>query len=166
MAGSGTATGAGVVGIADLKVLRHSGQLITHGLGSCVAVLGYDALREVGGLLHFVSPAAAKDPQEATRTPATYADSGIKALLWALQCAGARKEHLRFHLVGGACMSGGAGVLNIGKKNVLAARKALWSAGGLVESEHVGGTASRTVRMDVASGQVQLRLGTGELINL
>jgi chemotaxis receptor (MCP) glutamine deamidase CheD len=45
----------------------------------------------------------------------------------------------------------------IGKKNVLVARKQLWQLGYLIEGEVVGGTASRSVTLDVAAGDLDIR---------
>lgn len=52
-------------------------------------------------------------------------------------------------------------MFNIGKRNHLAMRKIFWKAGVMVHAEDVGGLASRTVRLEVASGRVLLR-GAGE----
>ena len=40
---------------------------------------------------------------------------------------------------------------------MLAMRKIFWKAGVIVHKEEIGGTSSRTVSIDVASGRVQLR---------
>jgi chemotaxis protein CheD len=37
-------------------------------------------------------------------------------------------------------------------------RKIFWKAGVIVHKEEVGGTLSRTVKIDVATGRVQLRV--------
>jgi chemotaxis protein CheD len=49
------------------------------------------------------------------------------------------------------------GTFNIGKKNLLAMRKIFWKAGVLVRKEEIGGVASRTVKIEVATGKVMLR---------
>ena len=54
-------------------------------------------------------------------------------------------------------MIDGEGVFNIGKRNLLAARKILWQNGVIVRSEAVGGVVSRTVKLEVGSGQLWLR---------
>jgi chemotaxis protein CheD len=50
------------------------------------------------------------------------------------------------------------GVFNIGKRNCLALRKLLWKAGVMVSGEDLGGTVSRTVRLDVGRGEFWLRV--------
>jgi len=49
------------------------------------------------------------------------------------------------------------GMFNIGKRNTLAVRKALWKAGLMVHGEDVGGSSSRTVRLDLSDGRVWVR---------
>jgi chemotaxis protein CheD len=48
-------------------------------------------------------------------------------------------------------------VFNIGKRNHLALRKILWKAGILVEVEAVGGSDSRTIRLEIGTGRVLMR---------
>ena len=55
------------------------------------------------------------------------------------------------------------GIFNIGKRNYLSTRKILWKAGVLIQAEAVGGTLSRTVRLEVGTGRFLLRSpGEGE----
>ena len=49
------------------------------------------------------------------------------------------------------------GVFNIGKRNQLAVRKALWKAGLLTLSEDLGGQGSRTVRLNLETGTFWIR---------
>ena len=41
-------------------------------------------------------------------------------------------------------------------------KKLFWKNGVMVDKEHVEGNVSRTVRLDIATGEVRLRLGYGE----
>ncbi len=51
------------------------------------------------------------------------------------------------------------GAFNIGKRNYLAMRKIFWKAGVMVQAEVVGGSVSRTVRLEVATGKMFLKQG-------
>jgi chemotaxis protein CheD len=84
-----------------------------------------------------------------------YADTGIPDLFHRAYACGAEKSRLIVRLVGGAQVLDPNGVFNIGKKNHVACRKILWAAGVLVHAEEVGGTISRTVRLQVESGVLQ-----------
>jgi chemotaxis protein CheD len=59
-------------------------------------------------------------------------------------------------LAGGAKIMDMNDTFQIGKRNVLAIKKALWALGTGVVSEDVGGTISRTVTIDLGTGVVSL----------
>ncbi|MCI9423179.1 MAG: chemotaxis protein CheD, partial [Dorea sp.] len=44
------------VGIADMKMTRQEGILITYALGSCIGVSFYDPMIKLGALLHIMLP--------------------------------------------------------------------------------------------------------------
>jgi chemotaxis protein CheD len=152
------------VGIADCQLSSEPGDVIvTHALGSCVAVAIHDPVAKVGGLLHLMLPESALDAEKAKRNPYMFADTGIPMLFHAAYHRGAEKRRISVYLAGGAQVMDDKGVFNIGKRNTLAVRKILWKAGVLVKGEAVGGTQSRTVRLEVGSGAFWLRdNGCGE----
>jgi chemotaxis protein CheD len=49
----------------------------------------------------------------------------------------------------------------IGKRNYLAVRKAFWKLGVYIDQEDVGGTETRSLRLDLATGQIDMRKGAG-----
>jgi hypothetical protein len=53
-------------------------------------------------------------------------------------------------------------VFDIGKRNHLALRKILWKAGVLLSGEAVGGTTSRTVRLEIDGGRLWLQEACGQ----
>lgn len=151
-----------VVGVADCRVSNDpESVLVTYALGSCIAVMIHDPVAGVGGLLHFMLPESALDRAKAQQNPSMFADTGIPNLFHRAYELGADKKRLVVTAAGGAQMMDPDGHFNIGKRNHLAMRKIFWKAGVLVKSEDIGGTASRTVRLEVGSGKVLLR-GTGE----
>jgi chemotaxis protein CheD len=66
-------------------------------------------------------------------------------------------------LAGGSSVMDPRGVFNIGKRNQLAVRKALWKAGLLTLSEDLGGQGSRTVRLELATGTFWIRAAGTDL---
>jgi chemotaxis protein CheD len=151
-----------VVGMADGRVSnRPESHLITYALGSCVAVTLHDPVSRVGGLLHIMLPESSLDKEKASANPYMFADTGIPLLFHQAYGAGAQKSRLVVRIAGGAQVMDDQGVFNIGKRNSLAVRKILWRAGVLVKGEEVGGSESRTVRLEVGSGRVFLRTGRG-----
>ena len=45
-----------VVGIADMKMARQNGMLITYALGSCIGICLYDPLIQLASLVHIMLP--------------------------------------------------------------------------------------------------------------
>ncbi|WP_263409918.1 chemotaxis protein CheD [Terriglobus tenax] len=151
------------VGISDCVVSADpQGVIATHALGSCIAVAIYDPVAGVSGLLHFMLPDSATDPERARTRPYMFADSGIPTFFRMSYELGAVKQRLKVALIGGAQVLGTNDVFQIGKRNHVAARKILWKAGVMVHHEDVGGEDPRTVHMDVSSGRVVISHGGRE----
>jgi len=146
------------VGVGDCKVSDAAGSVLaTYALGSCIAVAIHDPVAAVGGLLHFMLPESSLNPDKASENPFMFADTGIPLLFHAAYDLGAEKRRLVVRAAGGAQVMDESGVFNIGKRNNLALRKILWRAGVMIHGEEIGGTASRTVRLEVATGRFWVR---------
>ncbi len=149
-----------VIGIADCGIADSPGQVLTtYALGSCIGVTMHDAKSGLGGLLHFMLPDSSLDPARARQNPYVFADTGIALLLEKLRARGAAPKRLVVRAAGGAQMIDREGIFEIGKRNCLAMRKLLWKAGVLIDAEAVGGTQSRTMRLEIGSGRVWLHEG-------
>lgn len=146
------------VGIADYKVTKGPGRLITLGLGSCVGVGIYDPSTHIAGLLHIMLPDSTKFNKVTNQ--AKFADLGIPLLLQEMYRAGARRHGLVAKLVGGAQMFTGADdklTLNIGERNVEKTREILKQSGIKIIAEDVGGNRGRTMILDATDGKVYVR---------
>ena len=64
-----------IVGIADMKIARAEGVLITYALGSCVGICLYDPFIKLGGMVHIMLPEALASGNQNVYK---YADTGIK----------------------------------------------------------------------------------------
>jgi len=149
-----------VIGIGEFAVTaKGDAEVVTHALGSCVAVCLWDPVTHVTGMLHFLLPEAKLNPERAAKQPATFADAGIPLLFQAAYKIGAVKARLRVHLLGGAAVTGGPGGLDVGRRNALMAKKLLWQNGVLVKGESLGGTDSRTVSLAAADGRILVTRG-------
>src|SRR5512136_1261955 len=104
------------VGIAQLVLCRAPEQLACLGLGSCIAVVLYDPVSKIGGMVHVLLPKAPAKCQNEEK----YADSGIKKLYARVLERGAFKETLVAKLIGGAQMftNLNIAIANIGRENI------------------------------------------------
>lgn len=150
-----------IVGIGEVGVAADRATIVTHALGSCVAVCAWDAMARVGGLLHFLLPEGRIHPERALEQPAAFADCGVPLLLHSLESAGARRDRCRVYLIGGAetDVESMAPLLCVGRRNVQAARRVLGRHGLQIQAAEVGGRRARTVHLDVASGAIVVTSG-------
>jgi chemotaxis protein CheD len=134
--------------------------LITHGLGSCIAVMTYDPGLKLAGMLHFQLPTSALSPGRALESPGTFADTGIPLLFERMYALGSRKPSIQVKVAGGGTFHGDSGTFDIGKRNYTMMRKIFWKAQVLVAKEDCGGSRSRTARLFVDTGQTTIQSGS------
>jgi chemotaxis protein CheD len=158
----GTPTGGSlhrvVIGIGEAAIAGPDAYIVTHALGSCVAVCLWDPDAKIGAMLHFLLPESRVNPERAKTQPGTFADTGIPLLIAEAMKHGLNKKRCRAHLFGGAAL-GVQGGLDVGKRNALAARRLLWQQGIFVHAEALGGTEPRTVNFSVSDGLYQVSCG-------
>lgn len=148
-----------IVRVAELIVRQAPAQLDALGLGSCVAVILHDPEARVGGLAHVLLPTAAVG-ERPDATPGRYAQSAVPALLEAVLAAGAARHRVVARLVGGATMFRNLtapGLIAIGERNTVAARRALDTLSLPLVAEAVGGDYGRSVRFDLEAGTITVR---------
>lgn len=147
-----------VIGIGEFAISAEpEAVIVTHALGSCVAVCLWDPTARVGGMIHVLLPDSKINPTRAEVQPAAFADTGIPLLFRTAYQYGVEKRRCRVQLIGGASIAGAPQVeQSVGKRNVLAVRQLLWRNGVLIEREVVGGTSARNVTLDLSDGSVQL----------
>jgi chemotaxis protein CheD len=119
------------IGVAEFYVTHNPHILACFGLGSCVGVALYDARKKIGGLAHVMLP-----------------------------------RDIRAKVVGGACMFSIPGAVNprnvpgpslgmqIGDRNIEAAKNTLKEFGIPLKAEDTGGSYGRTMRFDISNGKV------------
>jgi|KBSSwiStaDraftv2_1062776.scaffolds.fasta_scaffold02218_18 chemotaxis protein CheD len=157
-----------LVGISELEVARAPAVIGALGLGSCVAIILHDAEAKIGGLAHVLlpSPGVGRRKQD---LPARYATTAVEGLLVRLRELGAATPRMTARLVGGASMFAGLqppGTIQMGERNVHAARDSLHRHGIRLIGEVVGGDYGRSVELDVETGKVRVSSymhGTTEL---
>lgn len=150
------------VDMADMKIERRPVSLVTN-VGSCVAICIHDPINKCGGLAHIMLPSSRICRKEVLNSK--YADTAVPALTKALQKSGKCSFALSAKIAGGANMfpNLNSNSMNIGSKNVEAVKQALAEHGIKLLSEDVTGTYGRKVTFNVATGEVKVRNGKGDV---
>ena len=155
-----------VVKVAEWAAERGEGVLVTLGLGSCVAIMLYDAESRAGAMAHVLLPSISLARDISNR--AKFPETAVPLLIERLKALGADPRRLSAKLAGGASMFSQLatpGTIQMGERNVLAARSALRGAGIPIVREAVGGQRGRSVRFHLKDGRVEIRsVGTNELV--
>lgn len=143
-----------LVGIAQMVILKAPERICCMGLGSCVAIFLYDDLTKIGGVVHVLLPKAPRGASIVNK----YANTAVVRLLEEMLAKGARREHLRAKLVGGAQMFPNLNikVADIGRQNIDEAKKTLKWLGIYIAAEDTLGNHGRSATFDLETGRVSI----------
>jgi chemotaxis protein CheD len=147
-----------IVKVADWAAERGDGVIVTLGLGSCVAIMLHDAETKAGAMAHVLLPSRSLARDSAN--PAKFPETAVPFLVDCLKRLGADPRRLVAKLAGGASMFSQLvtpGTIQMGERNVLAARSVLRAAGIPIMRESVGGERGRSIRFHVCDGRVEIR---------
>lgn len=154
-----------VVGVGSYHVSKEPVRLVCISLGSCVAISIHDARRDIGGLSHAMLPfyGDGRDKVNAAK----YVDTSIYLMVDDILENGMRKRELKAKISGGAQMFSyiNSDSLDIGSRNIDAAREVLKKEGIRLVAEDVGGHRGRTVHFDVVSGGMSIQ-ASGEIVRV
>lgn len=151
-----------VAGVAEMAISADPADtIITHALGSCLGIAAHDPQARIGGLLHVMMPMSKINPEKADGNPCFFVDTGVPHFLDRLFERGARKQDLVISVAGGACVNRSeTDRFAIGKRNFVVFKKLLWKNGILIAAQDVGGDRARTMRLEIATGRVELSSGS------
>lgn len=141
----------------EMHYAREATQISTL-LGSCVAVILTDSLHRFGGMNHFLLPDASTGNLPAGKC----GDQATAMLLKMALMAGSKPTDLKAALIGGGRVVGhlgsiaGAGLGDVGERNIAAARQALLAAGVRIARNDTGGILGRRVRLHTDTGQIEI----------
>jgi chemotaxis protein CheD len=151
------------VGVGDMAVSKSVNDfIITYALGSCIGVTAWDPNVHVGGMLHYMLPDSHLNPEKAKEKPAMFGDTGLALFLNQLFQMGATKRGLVIRLAGGANVLSDGQFFDIGKRNLLMAKRLLWKNALVIKSEDCEGNISRTLTLEMSSGRATIRNGGTE----
>jgi chemotaxis protein CheD len=140
----------------EYAVSRDPNELLSTVLGSCVAVCLWDAGAELGGMNHFLLPAA---PGEAEARTLRYGAHAMEVLINELLKLGARRRALQAKLFGGAHVTDNLGL--IGQSNADFAQNYLRTEDIPCIAKSLGGTQARRIVFRPATGHVRLLIVQG-----
>lgn len=146
-----------VVGIADMKMAKGAGMLITYALGSCIGICLYDPGIKLGAMIHIMLPINMETGRKNTMK---YADTGIRETVKQMVAKGANPSRMTAKIAGGAKMfevTGGSSLGNIGQRNIESVHMNLKKEGIRIVKEDVGGSVARTLIFDVSNGTGYIR---------
>ena len=151
------------IGIADMKMAKKDGMLITYALGSCIGICLYDPQVKLGAMVHIMLPL---NMEAGRKNTMKYADTGINETLKQMEAKGAVRRRIVAKIAGGAKMFEVSGSLgNIGQRNIDSVHMVLKREGIPLLKEDVGGSTARTLLFDVANGLCCVRCyGRQELV--
>jgi chemotaxis protein CheD len=148
------------VGIGEWAVSRDEADTLkTYALGSCVAVLIYDSRLRIAGMIHVALPDSSVDAERARSLPGYFADTGLPRMIEEMKALGAVRASVWVKLAGGASVMDPGGFFDIGKRNILAAKRILWGSSLGPVAEDTGGALSRTVSFAVSDGATTVSSG-------
>lgn len=126
-------------------------EIVATVLGSCISVCMRDPQVGVGGLNHFLLPK--NNGGSDTHAGERYGDTAMEVLINGLLKRGAKRNHFEAKVFGGARVLSGATMLAIGDGNIAFVTEFLKREGIPVVSQDVGGTRSRRIHYQPATGR-------------
>lgn len=144
------------IGIADMKMAKGNGMLVTYALGSCIGICLYDPLIKLGAMIHIMLPI---NMEAGRKNTMKYVDTGLRETLRQMEAKGASRSRITAKIAGGARMfevSGGS-LGNIGQRNIESVHMNLKKEGIRLLKEDVGGNFARTLLFDVSNGMACVR---------
>lgn len=146
------------VGIGEVAISGNSeDRIITHALGSCVAVTVYCKTNKVAGMIHIALPSR---PSATTHVAKVgyYADEGLEYLIETIQNQyKINIYNASVHIIGGANPSISKDIFMIGVRNLQAVKSYLGIRNISYIELDVGGTVSRTVELNVNDGLISIK---------
>lgn len=143
------------IAMGEGRVAQSPDIMISEGLGSCVAVVLYDASRRTGGMAHVMLPSSAPSALH----PFWSADRAVRALMREMRRRGSLGADVGAKIAGGARLfpaySGFS--VGIGAENVKSVRESLDRAGIRLIGSDVGGTHGRSVVVHLDTGRVVVK---------
>lgn len=130
------------------------GVQITTVLGSCIAVCLWDPNIKAGGMNHYKLPLWNGDGLPCPK----FGNIAISKLIENMMMMGCRRDSLKAKVFGGAAViQSSNGLLNVGERNIEAAKDFLAAEGIPIVAMDVGGVNSRKIIFQTQDGSVLMK---------
>jgi chemotaxis protein CheD len=147
-----------IIGISEMAISNQPDDvLVTYSLGSCLGGVFYDPVMRVGGMIHCMLPLSSIDVEKARVSPCMFVDTGVSKLLTELFALGCQKRNVITRLAGAANVLDNKRLFRIGERNYAVCRKILWKNSLLITAEDIGGQISRTIRLNIGTGEMTIK---------
>ncbi len=149
-----------IVGIGGIAVSNDKKDMIkTFALSTCVAVAAYSPLKNAAGMVHIALPSPGQSGNDGAERPGYYATTGVPYLIDKM-CTelGCMKGELVVELFGGARSVRKNDIFNIGQRNIDTIKEILNKLNIRYNASETGGTYSRSLHMDVATGTIEITM--------
>ncbi|WP_447581678.1 chemotaxis protein CheD [Anaerotignum faecicola] len=146
-----------VVGIADMKICRSPGVLVTYALGSCIGVCVYDPVIRLAGMVHIMLPNMYENNKD---NIFKYADTGIPETIRKMEAFGGVRSRMVCKIAGGAKMfelKGNGTLGNIGARNAESVKAVLMKERVRIVKEDLGSNYARTMYFDSSNGEATIK---------
>lgn len=154
-----------VVGIADMKMARNEGVLVTYALGSCIGICLYDPVVKLAAMIHIMLPVKLENSND---NVFKFADTGIPETIRKMEIFGAVRSRIVAKIAGGARMfdiPGNGSLGNIGMRNIESVKQTLRAQGIRILKEDVGANYARTLYFDCKTGNGVIKsYGRNEIV--
>ena len=147
--------------IGEIIIGGNSDELEALALGSCVAIVIYDEVIQVGVMAHILLPERLNT--DLSSVLGKYANTAIPEAIRMILNKGASRERLKAKIAGGARMFALTGktahTLDVGARNVQKVKELLKSENIPIISEDVGHDYGRTIKFNINTFMLNIKLG-------
>ncbi|MFA9378399.1 MAG: chemotaxis protein CheD [Lachnotalea sp.] len=133
--------------------------IITHALGSCVALIMHSPASKHTALAHIVLPeiGSVERSRLISDKPSYYANVIVPKLIEYFSKYSMNRNDIQIHLVGGADSLYKQDVFHVGARNITMIKDILRDYNLMTYTTDVGGNVSRTVMVSVKDGEVNIK---------
>ena len=144
------------VPIGEFRISADAGAELITVTASCVALVLYDTVHHIAGMIHLVLPGRRKQRREEDRN-SFFADTGVPLLIEEMIKSGSAQKNLVATVVGGGqILTQDTEAVDIGKQNAETTESLLRENGIPIIRKDVGGKEGRRITLKVSTGDVKI----------